>query len=105
MGGISPIMGLYGYVGNFQPVFVAKPAKFPAQKYRRNLDDFRKQMLSPKCLVWNESWSLAESEYVIGFTIKNIQFYSGFSVWSMLARLTFCPPRRESVTLLDRVCL
>ena len=63
-------MGLYGYVGNFQPVFVAKPAKFPAQKYRRNLDDFRKQMLSPKCLVWNESWSLAESEYVIGFTIN-----------------------------------
>ena len=73
MGRISPIMGLYGYVGNFQPVFVAKPAKFPAQKYRRNLDDFRKQMLSPKCLVWNESWSLAESEYVIGFTIKRHQ--------------------------------
>ena len=28
MGGISPIMDSYRYVGNFQPVFVAKPEKF-----------------------------------------------------------------------------
>ena len=44
MGGISPIMDSYGYVGNFQPGFVAKPEKFQAQKYRRSFDDFRKLM-------------------------------------------------------------
>jgi hypothetical protein len=46
MGGISPIMGSYGYVGNFHPVFVAKPANFQAQKCRRNFDDFRKKRFS-----------------------------------------------------------
>ena len=45
MGGISPIMGSYGYVGNFQLVLVAKRAEFQPQKYRRNFDDFRKLML------------------------------------------------------------
>ena len=44
MGGISPIMGSYGYVGNFQTVFVAKLTKFQPQKYRRSFDDFRKLM-------------------------------------------------------------
>ena len=44
MGDLSLVVGSYGYIGNFQPVSVAKPAKGPTQKDGRYFDDFRKRM-------------------------------------------------------------